>query len=142
MGKRSITKVVVSHGYLTSSPLGDAAPGEISCNVIKTDSAQQSSMPSIYRIWIRDFGALKQQVGKQYDSILLPVIPRVGDTILYFYLPHPEADETEDIDLKVTSVKLLCQPDSDKFNIPLGQESKFCDDEVSYHAEIAVDRAN
>ena len=99
-------------------------------------------MASIYRIWIRDFGTLKQQIGKDEDSILLPVIPRVGDILLYFYLPHPDADETEDIDLKVTSVKLLCQPGSDKFNIPLGQESKFWDNGFSYHAEIEVDRTN
>lgn len=97
-------------------------------------------MATIYRILIQDFGSLKQQIRKEYDSILLPTIPSVGDIIDYFYAPHPEADETEDIDLKVTSVKLLCQPGADKFDIPLGQESKFWDSGFDYHAEIKVDR--
>lgn len=99
-------------------------------------------MSSIYRIWIKDFGSLKQLIKKEKDSILLPVIPRVGDIIIYFYSLHPETDETEDVDLKVTAVKLLCQPHSDIFNIPTGQESKFWDKGFDYHAEIAVDRAD
>ena len=100
-------------------------------------------MASIYRILISDFGVLKQQIKKGHDSILLPVIPRVGDFIRYFYTPDSNGDESEEIiDIKVTSVKLYCQEDSDNFDIPLGQESQFWDNGFSHHAEIEVDRAD
>jgi hypothetical protein len=99
-------------------------------------------MSSIYRIWINDFGSLQQQIKKKEDSILLPVIPRVGDIILYFYELHPEADDTEDIYLKVTSVTIFCQPSFDKLNIKLGQESTFWDEAFDYHAEITVDKSD
>ncbi|BDM83842.1 hypothetical protein [Acaryochloris marina] len=98
-------------------------------------------MSSIYRILITDFGALKKQIRKKEDGVLLPVIPRVGDIIVYFYQVHPEVDDTKEIDLKVTSVKILCQPGLDNFNIEPGQESKFWDEAFTFHAEIKVDEA-
>lgn len=99
-------------------------------------------MSSIYRIWITDFGSLQQQVRNKQDSILLPVIPRVGDIILYFCSVLPGGDETKDIDLKVTSVKILCQSGLDNFNIKLGEESKFWDKYFTYHAKIEVDKVD
>lgn len=99
-------------------------------------------MASIYRIWIQDFGSLQQQIRKKNDLILLPVIPRIGDIIEYFYMSHPEADDTENVTLKVTSVKLLCQPGVDNLNISMGKETQFWDDSFSYHAEITVDRTD
>ena len=99
-------------------------------------------MASIYRIWITDFGTLQHQVRKKQDGILLPVFPRVGDIILYFYQTHPEVDETKDIDLKVTSVKILCQPGLDSFDLQPGQESEFWDESFTYHAEITVDKVD
>ena len=69
-------------------------------------------------------------------------MPRVGDIIAYFYSVDPEANDTEDIDLKVTSVKILCQPYFGSLNIEPGQESKFWDEAFSYHAEITLDKAD
>lgn len=99
-------------------------------------------MSSIYRIWITDFGSLQKQVEKKDDSILLPVMPRIGDIIAYFYSVNPEANGTEDIDLKVTSVKILCQPHFDGLNIEPGEESEFWDRAFSYHAETTVDKVD
>ena len=96
-------------------------------------------MASIYRIWIQDFGSLQKQVKKKRDNVLLPVIPRVGEIIEYFYAEHPEAEETKTVDLQVTSVKILCQPEADFLDIKPGQESKFWDDAFTYHAVIKVD---
>ena len=97
-------------------------------------------MASIYRVWITDFGSLKQEINRKDDSVLLPVFPRIGDIILYFYPLDPKEDETEEIELEVTSVNIYCQPDLDNHNIKPGQESKFWDDAFTYHAKITVDK--
>ncbi len=100
------------------------------------------AMSSIYRIFITDFGSLQPQIRKKYDSILVPVIPRVGDIIAYFYSPRPDDDDIDDVDLKVTSVRLFCQPEYESFKIKQGQESHFWDQSFDHHAEITVDKAD
>ena len=58
-------------------------------------------MASIYRILIYDFGSLQKQIKKKQDSILLPVMPRVGDVINYFYTEDTETEEIKSVDLSL-----------------------------------------